>query len=221
MGRYREYDDDDDSPEAVLACGRWQNNARRVLRSKRGRAALAEMREALLALPAKRLINGALCTVGAPEARFPVVTDEEIAADAERRAAFRAEWSTRPRSPEDAAWDARALREDREEEREAYRKVAEREGQGCCGIAAYLWHQKVRGGMDPDEAFAALPPVVEDFGDDPLRETAQLGEQAGLAFTLAWELAYRNDETYAAMTPEDRYAAFLAWIDEQLAVSAA
>ena len=34
-----------------------------------------------------------------------------------------------------------------------------------------------------------------------------------MAFTLAWELAYRNDETFRDKTPEERHAAFVAWID--------
>ena len=89
-------------------------------------------------------------------------------------------------------------------------------------IGAYLWHRKVTlDGADPAEAFDSLPVLVGEDDCDPLTETADLGKQAGMAYELAWELAYRNDETYAAMTPEDRYAAFLAWIDEQLAVSAA
>jgi hypothetical protein len=50
-----------------------------------------------------------------------------------------------------------------------------------------------------------------------LSQTAGLGQQAGLTYTLAWELAYRNDETYERMTPEERYTAFLAWIDRELA----
>lgn len=41
-----------------------------------------------------------------------------------------------------------------------------------------------------------------------------------MAFTLAWELAYRNDETFRDKTPEERHAAFVAWIDEQLAGTA-
>lgn len=74
MSRFRE--GDDDYEYAVLDQGRWQRNARAALKSRRGRRALAEIREALLALPEKRLIEGALCTVGGPE-RVPEVTDAE------------------------------------------------------------------------------------------------------------------------------------------------
>src|SRR5487761_1366554 len=76
MSRYIDHSDDD-SPDMVLARGRWERNARAVLKSRRGRKALTEIREALLALPEKRLIEGALCTVGGPD-RVPEVTDAEI-----------------------------------------------------------------------------------------------------------------------------------------------
>jgi hypothetical protein len=82
MSRYIDHSDDD-SPDMVLARGRWQRNARAVLKSRRGRKALAEIREALLALPEKRLIEGALCTVGGPD-RVSEVTEAEIDAHVAR-----------------------------------------------------------------------------------------------------------------------------------------
>jgi len=219
MSRYRECDDD--SPEAVLAYGRWQRNARAALKGKRGRKALAEMREALLALPEKRLIAGALCTAADIDKVLPPVTDEEIARDAARSAAWRAEQGLAPPDADYVAWRAEDLRETREEERREYAGVVERQGHGVCMIGAYLWHRKVQDGADPAEAFGSLPTVIDADSGDPLHETADLGEQAGLTFTLAWELAYRNDETYELKTPEERYTAFLAWIDQELAEVAA
>jgi hypothetical protein len=73
--------------------------------------------------------------------------------------------------------------------------------------------------MDPAEAFASLPRLLDSQSD--AYETALAGQQAGVALTLAWSLASRNDETYAGKTPEERWEAFVAWIDEQLAGSAA
>ena len=67
MSRFSDYDDFEGEPEQILAMGRWERNARAVLKSKRGRKALAELREALMALPEHRLIEGAVCTVGAAE----------------------------------------------------------------------------------------------------------------------------------------------------------
>lgn len=220
MSRYCERDDYEGEVEQILAMGRWENNARRALKSERGRKALAEIRDALLALPDKRLIASAMCTVGGP-ARIPEVTDAEIAeyhakleaagigiGDSEaKRIAYRAEW----------------MRDDRRDERDRVAYLVERSGEGVCVNGALLWHRKVKAGMDPGEAFAALPAVTGEGGAyDPLDETASLAaKEAGVAYTLAWELAYRNDETYGRMTPEDRYTAFLAWIDAQLAESVA
>jgi len=48
----------------------WEHRVRRVLSGKPGRKALAELREALLALPEKRLISNALSTAG--KAKLPV-----------------------------------------------------------------------------------------------------------------------------------------------------
>lgn len=81
------------------------------------------------------------------------------------------------------------------------------------------WHRKVKAGMDPDEAFAALP-VLPDSEPDAGYQTARLGrDELGLAFSLAWTIAEQNDADYAfgALTPEARYAAFIVWIDKELA----
>ena len=76
-------------------------------------------------------------------------------------------------------------------------------------------------GADPAEAFAGLPDVAADDADG-LDETASLAKtRAGMTYTLAWNLACRNDEDYRWMTPEERYTAFLEWIDAELAETAA
>ena len=55
------------------------------------------------------------------------------------------------------------------------------------------------------EAFAGLPDVAADDADG-LDETASLAKtRAGMTYTLAWNLACRNDEDYRWMTPEERY----------------
>ncbi len=207
MSRYSNYDDD--SPEAVLAYGRWKVNARRALKGKRGRQALRDLREALLALPEPKLISSALCTVGG-SSRVPDVTEAEIAAVA---AMYEAGGIVPDRER-----ITHYQQEDRQEQRDRLASVVQSAGEGVCAIGAYAWHQKVKAGMDPAEAFAALPTIVDGQDDgDPLQRTAEAGEDAGMTFTLAWELAYRNDETYEAMTPEERWTAFLAWIDQELA----
>lgn len=196
MSRFSDYDDYEGEPEQILAYGRWQHNAQTALKGKRGRRALRELREALMALPEHRLIEGAMCTVGSDQRRAKAIADETA-----RCAAFTGSYQPVPNL---AVAEALA------------RKV-ELHGEGVCGIGAYLWYQKVKAGADPHEAFASLPTVLDAEDENTLDETAYLGQDAGLTFTLAWELAYRNDETYRAMTPEERWSAFVAWIDQELA----
>lgn len=43
-------------------------------------------------------------------------------------------------------------------------------------------------------------------------ETADAGLAAGLGFSIAWHLAYLNDEEFGAATPEQRYELMLGWV---------
>lgn len=54
--------DNDEGTEASYEL--WRANVKRALKGRRGQKALREMREALLALPVKRLIEGSLCDLG-------------------------------------------------------------------------------------------------------------------------------------------------------------
>jgi hypothetical protein len=201
MTRFIDEGYDDDSPDMVLARGRWEHNVRAALKGKRGRKLLAEMREALMMLPQKRLIRDALCTVGADRHKAALL------AEAERNKARIDERYAAKYGP--ALLDT--------EYAERFAEIVGHQGEGVCINGAWLWYQKVKAGADPDEAFAALPLVFDGDGEDSLAETAGLAQQAGAAFTLAWDLAFRNDEIYELMTPEERYAAFAAWIDAELA----
>ena len=166
----------------------WHANAKRALRGRKGRKALAELREALLALPEKRLIEGALCTVGAT-AEAEAMPETLPSFDGSRTIA--------------------------NYEREDLLEVV-KQGEGVCAMGALAWYRKVKAGVDPQEAFTQLPRLLAEDGGDV--ETASLGErELGLTFTLAWTLASRNDETFGGLTPEARYEAFLTWIDERLA----
>jgi hypothetical protein len=219
MSRYGEgYDDEYD--EARIQ--EWNDRVRDALRSEQGREHLAAMRAALLALPDKQLISGALCTVGGVDAKLPAIGDEELAALEAKSAAWCADIDV-DMGPDWPQKSARMERSARNDDRERFADVLAENGGTCgvCLVGAYLWHRKVTEGAAPDEAFAALPVVLGEDGGDPLTETADLGKDAGLPYELAWELAYRNDETYRDMTPEERYTAFLAWIDGQLAEQAA
>lgn len=54
----------------------WRANAQRAMKGKRGRKALADLREALLNLPEKRLIGRAMRTVGSDKLRAEVVAHD-------------------------------------------------------------------------------------------------------------------------------------------------
>lgn len=208
MSRFSDYGDYEGEPEQVLARGRWERNAKATLKSKRGRQALQDLRAALMALPEHRLIEGAVCTVGGADQRVP--SPDEEAMGSYRRAL--------DAGGNAALWASRML-EERHDERRALADHIERHGEGVCAIGAYVWYREVKAGADPAEAFAKLPTLFAHDDGDPLTQTARLGEDAGLAYTLAWELAYRNDETFARRTPEERWSAFVAWIDQELAAA--
>lgn len=61
MSRVGDGDYDEEYPNSWAL---WQHNVRQVMNGKRGQKALAELREALLALPEKRLVANALSTAG-------------------------------------------------------------------------------------------------------------------------------------------------------------
>lgn len=165
--------DEGDEEEFPNAWAFWERRTRQVLAGKRGKKLLAELREALLALPEKRLVSGALSTAGK--------TDFE---------------------------------HDRWGEQKA---LLEREGEGVCAVGAFIWYQRVKAGQDPREAMTSLP-LLPDYNGDGF-ETVNAGMSAGLGITLAWDLMARNDETFKSVTPEERYVAYLAWLDEQLAAA--
>jgi hypothetical protein len=165
----------------------WHANVHRALTGKRGKKALAELREALLALPEKRLIEGALCTVGVREKPEYVQQGHRL-----NDGTYRNWWHE-----------------------DADRNLEENAGEGVCAIGAFLWHKKVQAGMDPDEAFASLPTLLGADGAADW-ETAEEGKRAGMTFTLASVLVWRNDEAFSEMTPEERYTAFLAYLDNEL-----
>lgn len=53
-------------------------------------------------------------------------------------------------------------------------------------------------------------------GDCDIRDTAEAGQRAGIPWTLAWEMARMNDETWGRMTPEERWQAARTWIQTTL-----
>lgn len=204
MSRFGDYDGDGE--DYANGGDLWTARARMALEGKRGRAALADLRDALLALPEKRLISRALCTVD---------MDTRVTTELERTYPIES-WMNGPTRGETVEERLARRQAYIHHDRQELVELAAEQGSGVCAIGAYVWWQKVKGGMAPDEAFAALPTIadVEGSGD---YDTAEAGQQAGLTWTLAWQLAYRNDEAWEALTPEHRYVEFLAWIEQQLA----
>lgn len=62
--------------------------------------------------------------------------------------------------------------------------------------------------------------VTMPEGDCDIYDTAYKGEEAGLPWTLAWEMASKNDEAWSNMSPEDRWLAARTWVEELLAEAA-
>lgn len=127
----------------------WEVIVSRALGSERGQEALADMEEALLALPERKLIEGHLA-----------------------------------------------------------------KDDGVCGIGALVAHKRAKDrGIAIHEAIAELAEEAadEEFSYDPNR-TADAGVQVGLRSSVAWHLAYLNDEQFRDLSPDDRYEKMLAWV---------
>lgn len=56
------------------------------------------------------------------------------------------------------------------------------------------------------------PPTAMDDVPADVVPSQRVREALGPVYVLA----YRNDETYGTLTPEERYTAFLAWISAEL-----
>lgn len=208
MSRFTDGDDEEFPGQFDL----YQANLRRALKGKRGQKFLRELREALMALPEPKLIEGAMCTVGAADRRAALVSAaeaeyaESVAYANERRAPGQPLcYEPRP--------DLSAV--------EDFDRHVRRDGEGVCAGGAYIWYQRVKGGTDPGEAFASLPlllGVVDEDGEACDQSTADMLAEAGrVAHCVAWEVASANDESFARMDPEGRHEMFLRWIDRQLA----
>lgn len=91
-------------------------------------------------------------------------------------------------------------------------------GEGVCAMGAYAWHKLVRQGVDSEQAWDQIPTMMDSEGG-ALWETAEYARQTfGVAVTLAWDIAYRNDEQFQSCTPAERWNEMLAWVERQLLV---
>lgn len=193
---YGDYDGDEQFPNQAAF---WYQNCQRALKGRKGRQALAELREALLMLPEKRLVEGAISTV-ALKAKADEMPDTKLLGG-------------------DGNWGDPTKVVTNYDKQDLLKKCAD-EGMGVCAVGAYLLRKRVLATGEPVEAAMAALPSGADVEDCYLDETAAYGAEGGLTRTLAWLIAERNDETYGHLTPEERYNRFLAWIDTELAATA-
>jgi hypothetical protein len=153
MSRFYEGDGDEDYPNQWAL---WEKRAQLALEGRRGKAALRELREALEALPEKRLISGALCTIGL-QSRLETMPENVPGS--------RFDWDTRKNVDDQIPNPERF-------ELEEFVEKHGTEPEGVCAMGAMAWHRKVKAGMDPAEAFASLP-VLPDTDYSSASKTAQ------------------------------------------------
>lgn len=169
---------DFDGDEESIPWERWEQIVSNALGGKRGQQALAEIEEALLALPERKLIEGhlatdqAVCTVGALVAH----------------------------------------------------KKAKREGTDIAtAIAAMAANKPCNCGHDraahaegscPGKKWGGASCYCDGFEqeEEEAWNTADAGRAEGLAWSVAWHMAYLNDEQMGSLAPEDRYEQMLAWV---------
>jgi hypothetical protein len=102
------------------------------------------------------------------------------------------------------------------DKRLAYEHIAH-EGQ-VCAVGAYLAWQQQQAAPDKDRAAIVKELEAEHYDEDEsLRWTARAGQEAGLAWSLAWDIASTNDYHFGrAHTPEQRWEDMLAWVRKRI-----
>lgn len=180
----------------------WEHNAELSLSGRKGVRVLRDLRDALLALPRKRLIANALasdgdvCTVGA------LVVAKRVAAGADREAVL-AEYNAEAQPvgclycfhkphpgvdcPECARLGAAAQQRNPE-------------------LTVPSWMSCKARNYEPD--------YDDSEQGDVTRELAQ--KYGGANHYVAWSLVELNDEQFKDATPEERYTRVLAWVEQKI-----
>lgn len=87
-----------------------------------------------------------------------------------------------------------------------------------CAVGAYVTWKELQ--ADPSKDRAAVVKDLEDayyWESESLHGTAQVGREAGIAWTLAWEIGAANDYEFGkGFTPEERWKKMLAWVRKQI-----
>jgi len=78
---------------------------------------------------------------------------------------------------------------------------------GVCALGALGWWNLREAGWDEQRAFEEVPSHETDF------ETAEWASATfDVSFTMAWEIAFQNDEVCFTESPEERYEYMLKWV---------
>ncbi len=88
-------------------------------------------------------------------------------------------------------------------------------GGECCAIGALLIARQMR---EDHTDWATAADHLSWHGESTPYETALIGQGCGMAYTLAWEVAERNDEQFVHSGPEGRYEGMLAWVRRTLGI---
>lgn len=174
--------DCDDDGEGVPH-GLWDTMVSNALAGKRGQAALAELEFALIELPEKRLISGHL----AGENTVCTVGAYVAAKRAQRDGI---DLATSVQQMVEAVPCGCGHDKAKHDEQGCHdtRRFWQSDGDEECTCDSY----------QPEHEYA--------------HDTAQEGTAFGLRWTVAWHLAYLNDEKFYNLSPEQRYQEVLAWV---------
>jgi hypothetical protein len=182
------YSDNEDG----IPWGMWEAIVGRALAGRRGQAAMAAMEAALLQLPAPRLAHGHLAADGTVCAVGALVAQARAAAQgvplAEVVEAMNADvrcYCGHGRA-QHAGGRCMAAR---------WRPYSTRRGEPLYGCSERCYCGEYEREMEN------------------LDSTSEVGmAEAGLGRTVAWHLAYLNDEQFHGATPEERYVLFLQYV---------
>lgn len=191
MSRFPEGDEYD-----PLAQGRWEANVERSIKGRKGQKALRDLRDALLAMPEKRLIadefatpDGEVCAVGAAVAYKRALTKGVTITEAAKELA----------GEDPDSWDGYT----KNPETGRYEKQVE----------AVRYDRETRSMVPTGEWFTEY----RYHDDDPADYTAGRGHaEAGFSYTLAWHIGWQNDDGWGHLTPEQRWEKCLAWVERRL-----
>jgi len=177
MSRFTDYDDEFYPNQAAM----WWANVSRALKGRKGQQALMDLEQALLDLPEKRLISGYLAADGEVCALGALALSRRVEQGEVREQILA---SLEDKTP--PVCECGHLKREHAED-------------GHCEG----WATSQRGCW---EACTQFRLDADSHGNyDGSDVSASAGVEVGLTYTLAWRLAYLNDEDLAGLSPEQRY----------------